>query len=392
MANKIVKVVASLLAVGVFAGGVCVAGYASRDKDTGKWFSNKDIKSWTLERETGLTVTPEDYTFGTMSVEVRAMSLSDDTEIAEISLTEDSYIATVVTPDYDGNISMSINFVGSVKYWANVDHSTDPADYLTITQIDNRNYKVTCTEAFGTPIKITFTRDDTGESAFCTCNYKAVITQPDTFHFGDNAFMVVPATEYSSAYLAVKGDLQPMKLTLNNQPIQMGLGFVSSYTVAGSRNFPPASTTAYKLEVNEAWVNLFGLSNYQFRTYPLTGTQARRNDFVPFGTSWINYAIGANSNDEMEAERKVFLSKLYYTVVSKYDVEEAMPEYFENLQGVEDGALFYADMLPAYKLTVSYEGFTETFDICLDFSELASLDLNSGIQVLPGDMTFGDNS
>ena len=168
--------ITAILLAGILAGGVCACGYASRDKDTGKWFQNGDITSWTLTDKEE----PQTQAWGgvvdNVGNEMNAVTTyAMPTAMAFYSLTDTPELSKSAAPSVTVTCSHNFEFNNVLVDWS-VEYlsGASASDIVTVTPTSNGSLTatLTCLGAFSEPLTLKATlRGNEEKTATCTIDY-----------------------------------------------------------------------------------------------------------------------------------------------------------------------------------------------------------------------------
>lgn len=231
MSNKLIKIVSGFLAAAVLAGGVCAAGYASRNNN-GKWFANGDLKSWhwsdkTIEDDTnkgdkpsggddngdnkgdkpsggdnsgdkpstgdgeptgGAVVSDGEYNGISILSAVLPVSAYAANDISPLADTAFTFTATVVPSGVKNKqVDYSIAWKNPSSEWAS---GKDISDYLVLAQSGNGGLTatLTCKQAFGEQAIVTVaSRAVSSVKATANVDYRKKLLSSTSGIFDGNA-------------------------------------------------------------------------------------------------------------------------------------------------------------------------------------------------------------
>lgn len=172
--------ITAILLAGVLAAGVCTCGYASRDKDTGKWFKNGDISSWSLTEKNEIKEKQGNSWGGVVDGEGNVMDkistyampatmafYSDMATTAEIAELSDPSVKITASHNFEYNNIL-------VDWSAEYPSGASAADVLTVIPDSDGSLtaSVSCSAPFSTRIILKVTsRDNPDVSASTTVDY-----------------------------------------------------------------------------------------------------------------------------------------------------------------------------------------------------------------------------
>lgn len=183
--------ITAVLLAGVLAGGVCVAGYASRNDD-GKWFANADVKSWHISDKTteekpnegdeayavssNMIIQQKDFNGVRLRSAPMLLSAFEDYGISTQADSVQMLTATLEPADatYQA-VDFTVAWQNGNSSWAN---GKDINDYITVSQGTDGALQcaVSCLQPFGETAIITCTARPLqsgawSPSATCTVGY-----------------------------------------------------------------------------------------------------------------------------------------------------------------------------------------------------------------------------
>lgn len=182
MAKGLLKGIATVLVAGILAGGVCAAGYASRDVN-GAWFRESDLKAWTLKdknKPTDTTAKPWGGVIDGVGNELNATTTyampaamafysnySDD--VAQDSRLSSPSVTVTCSHNFEFN---NVLVDWSVEYPS----GASAADVVTVTPTSDGSLtaNVSCTAPAGFDTQLTLKatlRGNEEKTATCTIDY-----------------------------------------------------------------------------------------------------------------------------------------------------------------------------------------------------------------------------
>ncbi|MDE7439925.1 MAG: hypothetical protein K2N23_05425 [Clostridia bacterium] len=199
MKKGLFKGVATLFVAGILAGGVCAAGYASRN-DSGKWFKNSDIASWHWsDKNKPQEENPTAQTWGGVIDNVgnelnaettyampaaMAFYATTSPELAELH----NLVAPSVTVTCSHNLEYNNVFVDWEIEDENGDEVTSSAVTVTPTSDGSLTATLTCSEEFTQSLLLKVTsRDNNNHVATCKIDFVKRISNFE-FNMGASDF------------------------------------------------------------------------------------------------------------------------------------------------------------------------------------------------------------
>lgn len=283
-------------------------------------------------------------TEGTKGEGISLLISEDETEEGQGTV-----LIQVITPDYEGEITLNAAYTGEEVFWAG-DSPKQVEDCIALTQIDSRTVRIAKTNAFGTQIAITATRTDTEETATALCDYMQTYSVTD-LAIGINKFAP------NGAFLGAKVS-DPVRLTISPdkaQTAEYSMKVASnSYTIA-TKEVNYDQTPSFHFEVDETWLETFfpdDVEKSAFMEYSAEVTgDGELADF--FDTAWGQYS----------------LEQLYPEQTLSWWFDFLWNKTVESESG-GTAVSIYIDSLPAYVLTVSWGETSYTYQCSFDLAEL----------------------
>lgn len=258
----------------------------------------------------------------------------------------------VSTRNYNGDLTLSVSFFGDEVYWV-TEEIQEVENYITAEFEGDKLIKVTCHQAFGTPIKITVALAEYPNiHADCICDYSMRLN--GTLYFGDIYFNLTNDYRYGSAIQVTQS------IHMDETPFGYGIKFFPpSYTFVDENEYDEYVSalydTTFSLAPNSEEIEKLGLSNYAFNTVEGTIFELENELGNLFNITWLESLI---SEDETVDALIEDLKNACYSEPS------TDPGY--------DEITYYVDSVPMYILTVQLPDWDEPAEhqIYFDLYEL----------------------
>ena len=256
----------AFILVAVILVGLCLQVFGKGKVKPSEW--GKSSEEQQVE-EGAFDITP---TSG--SAEMRLTSYSAVDDYPNIELAKNERIIKVDSGFYNGEIDVSVAFVGKPIFWfegygemddySAFEYLTNAKGFISVIKIDSRIYKVVCLEPFGQRIEITFAFAEFPDiSASCICDYTQSYEFTDVY-IGFNSFMANGEVGRQPIVL----NIMPISLELGEQGFYAGVNYYSTPYTIKAKDFPTNyKGLKFEFTVKSEWIEEYSLTDYNFASY-----------------------------------------------------------------------------------------------------------------------------